>query len=313
MILLVGAGPMAVQYAHVLKGLKKEFSVVGRSLESASGFENATGVSPTIGGLELFLNGCEEVIEYAIVAVSVEQLEATTRQLLLHGVSRILVEKPGGLTLTSIQALQDLAAERNADIFIAYNRRFLSSVLLAKALIAEDGGVTSFIFELTEWSDTIAKISKAEGVKENWFFANTSHVTDLAFYLGGQPEQMSCYAAGELEWHSRASRFAGAGKTNQGALFSYSGDWNAPGRWAVEIMTSKRRYIFKPMEQLQIQNRNSVTVEYCEVDATLDQQYKPGLFLQVKHFLDNDVSVLCSLREHLVNSAIYARIASYDC
>jgi predicted dehydrogenase len=312
MILLVGAGPMAVHYAHVLKGLKKEFVVVGRSLESATHFENATGVSPISGGLELFLKGCDEVIECAIVAVSVEQLEAATRQLLLHGVSRILVEKPGGLTLTSIQALQDLAVERNADIFIAYNRRFLSSVLLAKDMIAADGGVTSFTFELTEWSDTIAKISKAEGVKENWFFANTSHVTDLAFYLGGQPENISCYAAGELEWHLRASRFAGAGKTSQGALFSYSGDWDAPGRWAVEIMTSVRRYIFKPMEQLQIQSRNSVAVEQCEVDATLDQQYKPGLFLQVKHFLHDDVSVLCSLREHLASSVIYARIASYD-
>ena len=313
MILLVGAGPMAEHYAHVLKGLKRTFSVVGRSRESASRFENATGISPVLGGFELFLNGCDEVIEYAIVAVSVEQLEATTRQLLLHGVSRILVEKPGGLTLTSIQALQDLAVERGANVFIAYNRRFLSSVLLAKTMIASEGGATSFTFELTEWSDTIAKIPKAEGVKENWFFANTSHVTDLAFYLGGQPELISCYAAGGLEWHSRASRFAGAGKTNQGALFSYSGDWNAPGRWAVEIMTPMHRYILKPMERLQIQNRNSVAVEFCEVDNSLDQEYKPGLYLQVKHFLEDDDGVLCSLHEHLANSVIYARIASYDC
>ncbi|TDF81196.1 Gfo/Idh/MocA family oxidoreductase [Pseudomonas sp. H9] len=313
MILLIGAGPMAVHYANVLKGLKKEFRVVGRSLQSAETFEKATGVTPSVGGLESFLKGCDEVIEHAIVAVSVEQLEEATRQLLMHGVTRILVEKPGGLTLASIHSLQALATERNANVFIAYNRRFLSSVLLAKDMIADDGGVTSFIFELTEWSDSIAKIHKAEGVKENWFFANTSHVTDLAFYLGGLPEELSCYVAGKLDWHSRASRFFGAGKTNCGALFSYSGDWDAPGRWAVEVMTSKRRYIFKPMEKLQVQNRNSVAVDYCEVDDSLDQQYKPGLFLQVKHFLDEDFSAMCSLQEHLASSTMYARIANYDC
>jgi len=313
MILLVGAGPMAVQYAHVLKGLNKEFCVVGRSSRSALEFESATGVSPSIGGLDLFLKGCDQVIDHAIVAVSVEQLEATTRQLLHHGIAHILVEKPGGLTLASIQALQELASARNATIYVAYNRRFLSSVLAAKAMIAEDGGVSSFTFELTEWSDAITKIAKADGVKENWFFANTSHVTDLAFHLGGRPKELSCFTGGALDWHTRASKFAGAGLTSSGALFSYSGDWDAPGRWAVEVLTSKRRYIFKPMEKLQIQSRNSIAVENHDVDCTFDQQYKPGLFLQLKHFLEDDKSVLCTLQEHLANSAIYARIANYDC
>lgn len=310
MILLVGAGPMAVQYAKVLQGMEKPFVVVGRSQQSADAFNTQVGVQPLTGGVENFFPSVQP-ITHAIVAVSVEQLEYSSTYLLNKGVKHLLVEKPGAMTLEAIERIQVLAQSLGASIYIAYNRRFLSSVIKARELIEEDGGVTSFNFEITEWSDTIQKIPKAEGVKENWFFANTSHVTDLAFYLGGKPRQMATFTAGDLPWHSRAARFAGAGETTDGALFSYSGDWEAPGRWAVEILTRSRRFIFKPLEKLQAQRINTVTVETVEVDSRLDVDYKPGLYLQVEHFLTLEKTGLCTLEEHLENSKLYARIAAY--
>lgn len=310
MILLVGAGPMAVQYAKVLQGMEKPFVVVGRSQQSADAFNTQVGVQPLTGGVENFFPSVQP-ITHAIVAVSVEQLEYSSTYLLNKGVKHLLVEKPGAMTLEAIERIQVLAQSLGASIYIAYNRRFLSSVIKARELIEEDGGVTSFNFEITEWSDTIQKIPKAEGVKENWFFANTSHVTDLAFYLGGKPRQMATFIAGDLPWHSRAARFAGAGETTDGALFSYSGDWEAPGRWAVEILTRSRRFIFKPLEKLQAQRINTVAVETVEVDSRLDVDYKPGLYLQVEHFLTLEKTGLCTLEEHLENSKLYARIAAY--
>ncbi|MEW5715675.1 Gfo/Idh/MocA family oxidoreductase [Pseudomonas sp. SB113] len=310
MILLVGAGPMAVQYAKVLQGMNKAFIVVGRSQQSANNFSDSVGVRPLTGGVEAFFPS-DQAITHAIIAVSVEQLEYTSKVLLKNGVKNLLVEKPGGMTLEAIERIQTLAVAHSATVYVAYNRRFLASVIAARELIAEDGGVTSFNFEITEWSDTIQKISKAEGVKENWFFANTSHVTDLAFYLGGKPRQIATFTTGGLPWHSRAARFSGAGETADGALFSYIGDWQAPGRWAIEISTNKRRFIFKPLEKLQVQLINSVAVETLDIEATLDAEYKPGLYLQVKHFLVSDKTGLCSLEEHLENSKLYARIAAY--
>ncbi|MFL1419274.1 Gfo/Idh/MocA family oxidoreductase [Pseudomonas fildesensis] len=310
MILLVGAGPMAVQYAKVLQGMEKQFVVVGRSQQSADAFNSSVGVQPLTGGVEAFFPSIQSITQ-AIVAVSVEQLEYTSSFLLQNGVKNLLVEKPGGMTLEAIERLQVLATAHGASVYVAYNRRFLASVLSARKLIDEDGGVTSFNFEITEWSDAIQKLPKAEGVKENWFFANTSHVTDLAFYLGGKPRQMATFTSGSLPWHSRAARFSGAGETESGALFSYTGDWQAPGRWALEVSTCKRRFIFKPLEKLQVQLINSVAVETLDIDSTLDVEYKPGLYLQVEHFLMSDKSGLCSLEEHLENSQLYARIAAY--
>lgn len=301
---------MAIQYAKVLKGLEMPFVVVGRGQQSSDDFKVATGVQPFVGGVDAFFPSFH-IVTHAIVAVSVEQLEGTTIFLLENGVKNLLVEKPGGMTLAAIERINILAHEREASVYIAYNRRFLSSVIMARDLIKEDGGVTSFNFEITEWSDSIQRVHKAEGVKENWFFANTSHVTDLAFYLGGKPREISAFTAGSLPWHSRAARFCGAGETLEGALFSYSGDWMAPGRWAVEILTRKRRFIFRPLEKLQVQLINSVSIETLDMDQTLDLDYKPGLYLQVKNFIYLDFSNMCSLEEHLENSKLYARMAAY--
>ena len=70
------------------------------------------------------------------------------------------------------------------------------------------------------------------------------------------------------------------------ALFSYHANWEAPGRWSVEILTPKHRLYFKPMETLQIQEIGSVAVNPVQIDDTLDKEFKPGLYLQVKSFLD---------------------------
>ena len=89
--------------------------------------------------------------------------------------------------------------------------RIFASVLKAQEIIAEDGGVKSFNFEFTEWGHVIEKMDKPKGDLENWMYANSSHVIDLAFYLGGNPVQINCFTSGELSWHKPAA-FAGAGR-----------------------------------------------------------------------------------------------------
>jgi hypothetical protein len=140
-------------------------------------------------------------------------------------------------------------------------------------------------------------------VLSNWVMANSSHVIDTAFFLGGYPAKMSSYIEGsdEISWHSNASRFAGAGITFKGALFSYNANWRAPGRWSVEILTKRHKLIFKPMELLQIQNLDSVSVEPYSIDDAYDKKFKPGLYLQTKSFLDSDYTRFCSIFDQKVH------------
>lgn len=309
-IWLIGAGPMAQDYATVFEALQQPFAVIGRSESSALAFEEKTGHSVTRGGLDCALRK-SEVPDMAIVAVGVEQLASTTEALIRAGTKRILLEKPGGLNLAEIDSLDQCAVEYGAEVLIAYNRRFYGSVEQARQFIDEDGGVLSAQFEFTEWSHVIAPLQKASGVKAHWALGNSSHVIDLAFHLIGMPADWRSWNAGSIDWHPSSARFAGAGVTEKGVMFSYLSDWQAPGRWGLEIMTRKRRLILRPMEQLQFTKLGSVAVEPVEATNTLDKDFKPGLYRQTKAFLAGDDALFCTLSEQVRNARIYSQMAGY--
>lgn len=308
---LIGAGLMAQDYAKVLYSLGPEYAVIGRTAASAEKFRAATGLSVRQGGMGEALRAMEAPRQ-AIVAVGVEQLAGTVLELIEAGTSRILVEKPGGLNVAQIIMLGQAATSRGAQLLIAYNRRFYAATALARTMIAEDGGATSCSFEFTEWSHMISSLTKGPGVKEAWFLANSTHVVDLAFHLCGFPTDWRGWHGGSLTWHPSAARFCGAGITVKGVFFSYQADWEAPGRWGVEVLTRKRRLVFRPMEQLQVIALGSVRVENVELDDRLDKEFKPGLFLQTKAFLDGDDSLFCTIEDQVRHSEIYDRMAGYS-
>ena len=311
-IWLIGAGGMAQDYIKVLQGLDEEFIVIGRGEDTARKCHETTGCQVQIGGLAEYTSTNPEKCSHAIIAVGVEKLYETTKQLLEYGIKNILVEKPGALYDWQFEDLNSLAKERNANVIIAYNRRFYASVLKAREIIKNDGGVSSFNFEFTEWAHVIEPLVKADGVKEKWFLGNSTHVVDLAFYLGGKPQEICSFTSGGLSWHSSASNFSGAGMSDKNALFSYQANWESAGRWSVEILTKEHRLILRPMEKLQIQKRGSVAQVFDEtIDYSLDEQYKPGLYLQTKQFLENNFDGMCSIKEQYAMINIYNKIANY--
>lgn len=307
-VMLVGCGYMGQEYCKVLKALHVNFLVVGRRESSAKDFYEKTGIMPYTGGLAQYINTKKKLSQYVIVAVSVEELYGTMKSLLTAGVKTILVEKPGAICYEQIQELKSLAEQKQANVFVAYNRRFYASVRKAKELIMEDGEVSSFRFEFTEWSHKILGLNKSSAILNHWFLCNSTHVVDLAFYLGGMPKSMSSYTVGALDWYDKASSFSGAGITQDGASFSYCADWESAGRWSVEILTKKRKLILCPLEELYCQFRGSLAIEKIEIDDSLDQKFKPGLYLQTKAFLNGDIDNLLPLFRHAEMCRIYQRI-----
>lgn len=308
---LVGAGGMAVDYAKVLTALEAQTIVIGRGDRSAESFREKTGITVAVGGLEAFFATNPELPHCAIISVGVEGLADATLRLLAFGVRRILVEKPGALSSAEIAELGRVAAQKAADVLIAYNRRLYASTLRAKQIIEEDGGVKSMHFEFTEWSHVIGDLNKAEGVKPAWLLANSTHVIDLAFHLGGTPVNWHAYTAGGLDWHPASAVFAGAGQTDRGVLFSYQANWDAPGRWGVEIITAQHRLIFRPMESLQVMRKGAIAIEPIAIDDALDKMFKPGLYEQVRRFIAGDFQGLCTLDEQIDKWHLYNRIAGY--
>jgi len=312
-IWLIGAGGMAQDYIKVLQGLNQKFIVIGRGEDTAKKCQEVTGCQVEIGGLSEYLSTNPEKCSYAIIAVGVEKLYETTKQLLEYGIKNILVEKPGGLYYWQFKELNNLANEKESNVLVAYNRRFYASVLKAQEIIKKDGGVTSFNFEFTEWAHEIETLTKGEGVMENWFLANSTHVVDMAFYLGGKPKEICSFTNGSLSWHPLASNFSGAGLSEKGALFNYQANWESAGRWGVEILTKQHRLIFRPMEKLHIQKRGTIPQLLDEsIDYCLDEKYKPGLYIQTKNFLENDFEGMCLFEEQFKMIKIYNKIANYE-
>lgn len=308
-VLVVGAGTMAKEYCKVLLALHCQPIVVGRGEENAAKFEEEMNIPVLRGGMEKNISKLSELPRCAIVAVGVTELARTTKLLLEHGVKNCLVEKPAGMNRQEMEDVAMLANNKDAKVYVAYNRRFYASTEKALEIIKNDGGVTSFHFEFTEWGHVIEKTAHSSEVKENWFLANSTHVTDLAFFLGGFPKEMHSYVQGELDWHKRGCVYAGAGISERDALFSYQANWAAPGRWSVEILTKEHRLYFKPMEKLLVQEKGSVAVNPIEIDDALDVMYKPGLYRQVESFLqENNDGKKITIQEQLAHMQWYEKI-----
>ena len=306
---LVGAGPHAQEYAKVLSNLNVAFDVIGRGSQSAKTFETNTGKSVLTGGLARALQE-HKAPEQAIVAVSFEQLAQTAIALIDAGTRRILLEKPGGITVAELGQVSK-AAKGRAQVWIAYSRRFYASTTAARKLIEEDGGPVSCTFEFTEWAHTIEPMPLPPEVKNSWVISNSSHVFDLAFHLCGFPKEWKSWRSGRMPWHEAAARFVGAGVTDKNVMFSYHADWEAPGRWSVEVLTRKRRFIFKPMEQLQVTLLASTAVSQVAIDDSLDKTFKPGLHKETQAFLNNEGNLFCEINEQLNHAKIYSEMAGY--
>jgi predicted dehydrogenase len=299
---LVGVGRMGGFYGEALRALGRPFTAIGRGAERVAAFAAATGAETRAGGLDAALAGGPAPAA-AIVATPVASLETDCAALIRAGTRRILLEKPGAVDPAGMARLAGVAREAGAAVALAYNRRFMPTVAAARRMIAEDGGVLSFSFEFSDPGRRIAEAGHPATVKDNWLYANGSHVVDLAFHLGGEPAAMTPLVAGTTDWHPRAARFAGAGRTGSGALFSYLAEYDGPGSWGVEVNTAARRLILRPLETLRVQPLGAYAAEPVEVPPE-EMGLKPGLPGMIRAFLDGDPEgLLIDIHAHARRSA----------
>lgn len=307
-VLLIGTGRMAREYVRVLLALNTKPVVVGRSSAGVQTFVDETGIAAHSGGLRTFQKSRQPIPSHAIIAVDPDQLARVACETIAIGCKHILLEKPGGLSLTELLSIKHIAKKNGTRVWIAYNRRYLASVLEAQKYIARDGGVMSFTFTFTEKQSAkqiIKQFGISRAVERNWFIANSTHVVDLAFYLGGIPKDLVGIAATGPLWTPHPSLFAGSGITQKNIPFSYSANWELPGPWAVSVGTKKRNLILQPLESLTIEANG--LVEKIVLDDELDKKYKPGLYLQTKVFL-NGAANLLSLEQQIAQFEWFNKI-----
>ncbi|MEO0030558.1 MAG: hypothetical protein RIS94_316 [Pseudomonadota bacterium] len=309
---LIGAGPMGALYAPVLADMGVDATVVATSLQRAAPLAAQFGMAAYGQGLDQAIRDLP-LPDAAIVALPVDKLASAATALAQAGVPRVLLEKPGCLTGAELLPVIEAADRNGSFVAIGYNRRFFASVIEARRRIAAAGGALSFSFEFCEDAPRIAALPTTDTIKNNWVLANSSHVIDLAFHLCGTPAVLTCETRGTLPWHPRGADFRGMGETTTGARFSYFADWRGPGRWGLEIVLPDERLILRPMEKLVVMPRGRFDTLQVELDDTLDQAFKPGLYLQTRGFLDAapDPALVTARQQLAAISDIHDRIAGY--
>jgi hypothetical protein len=123
---------------------------------------------------------------------------------------------------------------------------------------------------------------------------------------------MTSNVSGTLNWHNSACHFAGSGVTIDQALFNYSANWSAPGRWKIEITTESTKSLFQPLEELKIFNPISMNYENVNIEDTLDRNFKPGLYRQTEAYIGGVDDVICDLSELIENWPYYCQIGNYE-
>jgi len=286
-IVLIGAGYMAEEYIKVLKMTNitnMNIVVIGNRQENCDRLTKEYNIKTYFGGLESNLNVLDTT-EYVIIASPVNLLTVHLELVINKNIKNILIEKPAGLNINKLVDLSIEAENKNINVYVAYNRRFYNSVIIAKELIEEDGGPVLFNMDISEMLHTINIDKYDAAVLDNWLLSNTSHVIDLAIYLCGRPVTIKCHTQKGLEWNrNKNAIYAGSGITNRDCLFSYQGNWTGAGRWSLEIFTKNYTFLFCPLEELQIRKRG--TVNFIKSNVPLEST-KPGLFMMIQHFIFN--------------------------
>lgn len=311
-IAIIGAGAIAREYIKVLIELNHTPLVIGRGEKRVNQVsQEYTDIEVVAGGLHNWLEkNC--IPEYAIVATPVENLKVAVEELILSGCKYVLVEKPLAFNTEEIDDLRLLALQQKATINVAFNRRNYISVIKAKELIQSDGGVSSFHFDFTEAIYRIDPKNYHKDTLRFWGISNSSHVIDTAFFLCGIPLQITTLKNGEdVKWHPAGSIFTGHGITLNQVPFTYHANWGCPGRWNIEINTSKRKLVFSPMEKLRQQRHGSFIIETVDLDYSNDVRFKPGFLNQVDSWINQYEDQLMNLDEFQKELSIFRQIFGY--
>lgn len=194
----------------------------------------------------------------------------------------VLMEKPPGLNLHDALEIKSAAAFQKRKVFVALNRRFLSSTQAAARDLATNVG-TRFI-QVQDQQDITALgvYNYPPVVVQNWMYANSIHLVDyLRFFGRGDVRRVRTV----LPWvQAHPGVVAAVVDFTSGDIGLYTALWNGPGPWTVTVSTATRRWEMRPLEQAQFQNRNVRELEPVEI-SEFDKAFKPGFRLQAEEVL----------------------------
>jgi hypothetical protein len=183
-----------------------------------------------------------------------------------------LIEKPVGIDFEQSQTILDESNRTNAKAFVALNRRFYNSTVVAQDIM--NMNQESRVIQINDQQDLIAarNLGQPERVLTNWMFANSLHIIDY----------INIFARGHVSKIHTSSKIINSSLFVHSNLTLSSGDfvsyfcvWNGPGGWSVNVRNHLNEVRLEPLERIWARKFPSRLLE--EIPVPSHNGLKPGL------------------------------------
>jgi predicted dehydrogenase len=307
-VAVIGAGRMAREHIRAFRDVPgiRITGIHSRTYERAEALAREFSIPHICGSVKELYNRTRADI--VIVAVSVADMESTGLFCLEYP-WRLFVEKPPAHNLDAAENLNRIALDKQSEVFVGLNRRFLSSTQAAlTALSKNDGPRHIHVLDRQNLREAAAA-GHPEIVVSHWMYANSIHLADY-LTLFGRGEVLSVTHV--LPWHPDSVTPAMMAKIDfsSGDTGIYEGIWQGPGPWAVTITTPLERWEMRPLEQATLQRSGERGILSLEI-SDWDSQFKPGFRLQAEEVVKavrGEHSTALSLDEALKTMRLIRRI-----
>ncbi|NJK91163.1 MAG: Gfo/Idh/MocA family oxidoreductase [Blastochloris sp.] len=280
-VAFVGAGAMCREHARSFGDIPgvELVGISSRTLAKAEEVAREMGIKKVYPDIESLYEGTRaDLVVIAVPELSIR----TVAQEAFQQDWTILMEKPPGHTLDEAVYLQQLSRELGRSVYVALNRRYLSSTEAVREDLESREEVRFIRVEDQQSLEVARQLGHPEAVVQHWMYANSIHLVDYLCHLGRGPVRS---VKPLTRWDPESPGVVLAQvEFDGGDVGIYEGVWNGPGPWAVTVCTPSRRWEIRPLEQARYINVGERKVHEIEV-STEDKTFKPGFRRQAEEVL----------------------------
>jgi len=279
-VALIGAGNMAREHLRAFK------DVPGVVLSGIYSRTRSRAESLAVEfGVEVVCDSIEELYDRThadlVVVTVTEPAMNVVSQACFDFSWTVFLEKPAGYNVPDAESILNAARANARRVFVALNRRFLSSTRTVLADLDRLEG-TRFI-KVQDQEDPMTAYALTTGepelMKTNWMYVNAVHIIDFLRVFGrGKVVHVEPVVAWNPE---KPGIVISRIDFESGDTGLYEGIWDGPGPWAVSVSLPSKRWELRPVEQAAFQLRGER--RFQGVDSHVwEQSFKPGFRLQAE-------------------------------
>lgn len=305
-VAFIGAGPTGKAHVLAFKDVPgvRLAGIMNRSRAKAEAAAAELGIESVHDSVASLYE--QTKADLVVVTVSILSVRAVLQECMAYPWAT-LVEKPPGIDMSEAEDLLDEARRLGARIYVAMNRRSMSSTRLVMDDLANNSERRFIQVCGQEDAERLATVHPP-AVVSRAMYANSIHCIDY-LRMFGRGEITDIQVAGK--WDPEVKTPVSAWITfSSGDIGSYIGVWDAPSPWSVSVTTSSKRWEMRPLEKAAAQLRGQFVLTPHEPHEW-DRLYKPGFRWQaeqVVHAIHGQPSTAVTLEDAVATMSLISKI-----